>query len=82
MNSDHCSNIMDHIKVYKTDVEDLSAAESILEKIHSHCRNYDASFDLEDCDNVLRVESQNGLLDESAIKNIVKKSGHQLETLP
>ena len=72
---------MSQIKVYKTDVDE-AAAELILKNIQSHFKDYDASFDLEDCDNVLRVESFNGPIDESALKNIFDKYGHSIEQMP
>lgn len=72
---------MNRIGVYKTDVENWPTAKNILSAIHREFRNYDVSFDLEDCDNVLRVESKNGPADEAAIKQILQKHGHHIERL-
>lgn len=72
---------MNRIGVYKTDVENLSTAKNILTAIRMQFRNYDVSFDLEDGDSVLRVESQNGPVDEAAIKQILQKHSHRIERL-
>lgn len=72
---------MNRIGVYKTDVENWSTAKSILTAIRRQFRNYDVSFDLEDCDNVLRVESRNGPADETAVNKILQKYGCQMEKL-
>lgn len=73
---------MNRIKVYKTDVDNRSAAESILDDIRRLLHNYDVSFDLEDCDKVLRIENLNGRVNESKIINILHNYGYQIERLP
>ncbi|MBN2731462.1 MAG: hypothetical protein JXR26_03430 [Balneolaceae bacterium] len=72
---------MNRIKVYKTDVDNPSAAEAIVSAICQQLPGCDASFDLEDYDKVLRVESSNGSVDEPAVKKILRSSGHQIEKL-
>lgn len=73
---------MNHIQVYKTDVADRVAADAILEVIHRHLPNCNASFDLEDCDNVLRIESFNGEISDSKTRKILQDYGYQIEKLP
>lgn len=72
---------MRSIAVYKTDVTDRSKAKTIVDAIHRQCPDCEASFDLEDCDKVLRVESKNGKVEESEIRDIFKNYGYQLESL-
>lgn len=74
-------NMMNRIKVYKTDVDNPSAAETIVSAICQQLPGCDASFDLEDRDKVLRVENSNGSVDEPAVKKILRSSGHQIEKL-
>lgn len=69
------------VLVYKTDVADKSEAKMIIQAIHRHFPKSDVSFDLEDCDNVLRVESRNGKIDERKIIRLVEDQGFQLHTL-
>lgn len=76
------SNNINQIRVYKTDVKDPVTAESILNVIRRQFRDYDVSFDLEDCDKVLRIESMNGPVDESALMLLIESFGHNIEKLP
>lgn len=72
---------MNRIGVYKTDVEDESTAKNIISAIRRQFRNYNVSFDLGDCDNVLRVENENGPEDEAAIRQILQEYGYRIERL-
>lgn len=72
---------MKTVAVYKTDVADRAKAQKIMDKILQHNKNVDPSFDLEDCDNVLRVESLNGSIEKENIKKIVRSAGFQIEEL-
>lgn len=73
---------MNHIKVYKSDIDARGKARLIKRVIQKQFESYEVNFDLEDCDKVLRVESMNGPIDESALKDIFKRYGHRLEPLP
>lgn len=73
---------MRRIGVYKTDVDKQPAAKIILEAIFRSCPDCDASFDLEDCDNVLRVDSLQGEINESKLRKILQNHGYQIEKLP
>ena len=72
---------MNNIKVYKTNVNNRELAKEILRKIREELPESDPSFDLDDCDKVLRVESQMDVK-EVLIKEIIEKCGHQMEVLP
>jgi hypothetical protein len=72
---------MSHIKIYKTDIVERTVANSVTEDILSRLGNYEVSFDLEDCDNVLRIENLNGPVNEPALKRIVENHGHKIESL-
>lgn len=71
-----------NIAVYKTNVATKEAAEPIISAIQNQIGECEVSFDLEDHDNVLRIESLNGLIDESALEDIFKGYGHRIEPLP
>lgn len=70
------------ITVYKTSVESETEAKSITELIELEYPSSIISFDLDDCDNVLRIETQNGNFSEEIIRKIFKQKNHILETLP
>ena len=69
------------IGVYRTDVDNVLKAKELLEMIRLDFPGCHVSFDLEDCDSVLRVESVNGTIDETKIKRILQSRGHVMENL-
>lgn len=66
----------------KTDVVDRSKAKAILNQIRRALPGSDPSFDLDDCDKVLRVENHSSGVDKSEVKRILNSHGHQLQVLP
>lgn len=72
---------MKTIGVYKTNVESPAKAKLILEAIYGLLPGSDPSFDLEDCDKVLRVESFYHGINESKIRAVLKKYGYQMESM-
>ncbi len=44
------------VEVFKTNITDRASAALILEGLHNKIPNAKINFDLEDCDNILRVE--------------------------
>ncbi len=69
------------VKVFKTDVQDGVAAGYIvflLQQTFSHCR---INFDLDDCDKILRMESQQELIEEAEIQLLIAGCGYYCEPL-
>lgn len=81
MKTESETEFLSTVLVYKTDVDDKSKAQTIIQTIRRHFPESDVSFDLEDCDNILRVESRNGKIDEGKIKRLVEDRGFQLHPL-
>lgn len=73
---------MTTVLVFKTNITDPSSAETVLDYIRKHIPGSDPSLDLEDCDNVLRIEKQEGELDRQKLMGIIKKQGFEIERLP
>lgn len=71
---------MNTIEVYKTNVNKPQSARSILEEIRRTHPTCDPSFDLEDCDNVLRIEDSSGV-NHSVITKIFQNHGFYLDSL-
>lgn len=69
------------IRVYKTNVDDHSKAELIKETIHRHFPGSDISFDLEDCDRVLRVANSVEEVDDNNIRTILEMFGFEIESM-
>lgn len=72
---------MTNIGVYKTDVKDRTEAQRIIDSIHRHFPESEASIDLEDSDKVLRVESFDGKIPKTEIQMILETFGYHIETL-
>jgi len=73
---------MNNIEVYKTDLDDRLAANKILDEIRRAFPGSDPSFDLEDCDRVLRIEKPGSEIDERRIQNILNTYGYEMNELP
>lgn len=69
------------IEVFKTDVDDESKAKKILDEIRRKLPGSNPSIDLDDCDNVLRIECTNTEMDESKINKILDDHGYKMEVL-
>ena len=70
------------IGVYKTDVADASEARMLLDEIRRKLPDSNPSFDLEDCDNVLRIEYRSPKTNKRKLTLIFERLGYQLEPLP
>jgi hypothetical protein len=70
------------IEVFKTNVRDANHAMMLVGQINGTFEGYAANFDLEDCDNVLRVKSHVGSIDAASVINLVKDLGFNAEILP
>ena len=70
------------VEVFRTNVNDLDHANMLIELIHNSFAEYQANFDLDDCDRILRVESTTGLVQSSFLILLLKNSGFIAEILP
>lgn len=70
------------VEVFRTNIETEKDAKFILELLQNQFTNYKINFDLEDCDNILRVESSDTILDATSIILKVKICGFEIEVLP
>ena len=59
------------IKIFKTDVSNFQLAGYLLDCLSIQYPNYKMNFDLEDCDNILRIEGTE-LCSESIIKQVLE----------
>ena len=72
---------MRNIGVYKTNVKDRSNAKLIIEAIHNYLPGSDISFDLEDCDRVLRVVNHIEEIDDNKVRTILEMFGFEIENM-
>ena len=70
------------VEVFKTNVSDADDAKILVDHIQTTFRGYRANFDLQDCDKILRVESQNGDIHITQLVKLLKSLGFNAEVLP
>ena len=70
------------IEVFKTNVESHDQAAMLIEEIHRNFAGYKANFDLQDCDNILRVKSVTQSVESDCVINFLKDFGFEAEILP
>lgn len=69
------------VEIYKTNVLKKKQAKLIKKEINTLFPNYSISFDLEDCDCVLRIDTFEEMLDNNSIIEIFYKNGFYIEIL-
>lgn len=70
------------IEVFKTNVREQQHASAIVDEIHEQLDNCRANFDLQDCDNILRVKSASGEIPVTMLFEILNRYGYRAEVLP
>ncbi len=69
------------VEVFKTNVNEHTDAEKLLNCLHAKFACYQANFDLNDCDRILRVASKNQFIDAIEIIKLLNKTGFKAEIL-
>lgn len=69
------------VEVFKTNVQNSSCAEKVLSLIRQLDLRYEANFDLDDCDKILRVEYKQGVVDRNRVLVLLREMGFSGEIL-
>ncbi len=69
------------IEVFKTNVRARSHANMLVSQIHHAFGDYEANFDLDDCDNILRIKSATGNIQSSGLIALLKDFGFDAQIL-
>jgi hypothetical protein len=69
------------IEVFKTDVDDSKYADILVEHIQRIFYGYEANFDLQDCDKILRVKSETGVVNSDRLIKMLNRFGFYAEIL-
>lgn len=77
-----CNAYIMMIEVFKTNVRHRAIANMLIDRIHETCSHYKATFDLEDCDRILRVKSSTDELEPQVLISILEEFGFHAEVLP
>lgn len=67
------------IEVFKTNVQEESQCKIIIEKLLEHFPNSSISFDLDDCDKILRIHSPS--ISNRKIIDVLNFHGYSCEVL-
>ncbi|AFD08689.1 hypothetical protein Solca_3685 [Solitalea canadensis DSM 3403] len=70
------------VEVFKTNVSNPVHATKLIEQIRRNFVGYQASFDLEDCDRIMRVKSTNDVVHAYQLISFLKSFGFMAEVLP
>ena len=69
------------IEVFKTDVIRQEDADRLVKVIHATFTDYQANFDLEDCDHILRVKSYSDIIIPTKLVLLLNTYGFNAEVL-
>ena len=69
------------VEVFKTGVRTKKEANFILKKLRLMFPHYKINFDLEDCDNILRVETEVNMINDQDVIHLVNSYGFKIEIL-
>jgi len=70
------------IEVFKTDVDDSRFADILVEHIQRTFYGYEANFDLQDSDKILRIKSVTGFVNCDRLIKMMNTFGFKAEVLP
>jgi len=70
------------VEVFKTNIQEIGEAKILSKLIEREFRHYEANFDLEDCDKILRVQNKKGLVDATNLIKLFMDFGYKVEVLP
>ena len=68
------------ITIFKTNVESEEEAMMVLNYLFTSYPNFEINFDLEDCDNILRVKGEK--FTDAEIFSVLNTLGYSCEALP
>ncbi len=69
------------IEVFKTNIKENGRASRVVEGIQKSFKDHSANIDLQDIDNILRVECSNGSVATQQLLNLIEVYGHKAVVL-
>ena len=67
------------VEVFKTNIQDAQLADFIIGELNKHLPNAIINFDLSDCDNILRIEHPENVIEN--VLHVFEHLGHSCEIL-
>ncbi|WP_419698204.1 hypothetical protein [Mucilaginibacter sp. NFX135] len=71
-----------NVEVFKTDVNTRRYANKLLNQIHKTFKQYNANFDLDDCDKILRIQCNEDIIKSGTLISFLQVNGCFAEVLP
>lgn len=72
---------MTTVEVFKTNVSSTGKARRLIAEIERAFSSYQANFDLDDCDRILRVESRSARIETHCLMDLLSTLGVEIEIL-
>ncbi len=69
------------VEVFKTDVSSIDDATFLIEQIHQQFVGCKANFDLQDCDQILRIQMDTETIPISPLVKLLNEHGFKAEML-
>lgn len=69
------------VEIFKTNVESDDQASLLIEQINRNFKGYQANFDLEDCDRILRISFSGGMVQSECLIRLLHDFGFYAEIL-
>lgn len=70
------------VEIFKTDVQYPQQTIPVLQELQKHYPCYKLNFDLEDCDKILRVETEEPIINIQHVAKLVNQLGYRAEPFP
>lgn len=70
------------VEVFRTNIQSKKEANFILGKLQTTFPLHEINFDLEDCDNILRMETKDHHIDVDPVITLITGHGYNIEVLP
>lgn len=69
------------VEVFKTNINNPKLANKVIKKIHQAFKDYQANFDLEDCDKILRIYCSKGNIESDELILLLNEFGFEATVL-
>lgn len=70
------------VEIFRTDVRDKNQTVPVLQLLQHQFPTYRANFDLDDCDNILRLETREEVIQQQHVIILLQQLGYKAEVLP
>jgi len=73
---------MKQVEVFKTNICKVNQSARVIQLLSELFPEYEANFDLDDCDRILRIETAFGVIKNREIKQLLTGAGYYCQELP